>query len=226
MRTIAIIPARKNSKGVPGKNKRLLNGIPLVNHSIIFAQNNQHIEKVVLNTDDLEIINLSSLTFKDIEIYQRDDDLSKDDTPMVEVLLDYISNANPQPEFVILLQPTSPIRSHKDLDKMFELIKANPNIDCVLSIQKVPQHYSPQLMLHKNEKKLMPILGEEVPSRRQDVSPSYIRDGQIYIFRTTSLISKKVIITKNTYGLVSSKIGVNIDSEEDWTNAINLFKSK
>ena len=126
---------------------------------------------------------------------------------MVEVLLDYIVNTNPQPEFVILLQPTSPIRSHKDLDKMFELIKTDPNIDCVLSIQEVPQHYSPQLMFYKNKNKLKPIIGE-VPSRRQDVSPSYIRDGQIYIFRTTSLISKKAIITKNTYGLVSSKIDI------------------
>lgn len=224
MKNIAIIPARKNSKGVPGKNKRLLNGLPLVSHSIVFAQNNNHIEKIVLNTDDMDIINMASQAFNNIEIYQRDDSLSKDDTPMIDVLLDYITNITPQPEFVILLQPTSPIRSHKDMDKMFKLIKSDSNIDCVLSVQEVPQHYSPQLMLHKNQNKLIPIM-DEVPTRRQDISPSYIRDGQIYIFRTTSLLSKKAIITENTHGIVSSKPGVNIDCEDDWTDAVNLFKS-
>ncbi|MDA8908471.1 acylneuraminate cytidylyltransferase family protein [Gammaproteobacteria bacterium] len=224
MKNVAIIPARKNSKGVPGKNKRLLNGLPLVCHSIIFAQDNPNIDRVVINTDDADIIKYCSKNYDNLDIYQRDSELSKDDTPMVDVLLNYIKNAKTLPELIILLQPTSPIRSHKDLDKMLNLMKSNLNIDCVISVSEVPQHYSPHLMLNKFNNKLTPLFNR-VPTRRQDVPPSYIRDGQIYIFRTTSLLNKKAILTDNTYGFISSEIGVNIDCEEDWTNAVKLLEN-
>jgi CMP-N,N'-diacetyllegionaminic acid synthase len=222
MKNIAIIPARKNSKGVPGKKKRLLNGLPLVCHSIIFAKDDPNIDKIVINTDDLDIIKFCSKNYDSLDIFKRDSELSKDDTPMVDVILNYIKNVKTLPELIILLQPTSPIRSHKDLDEMLNLMKSDQNIDCVTSVSEVPQHYSPHLMFNKISNKLIPLF-ERVPTRRQDAPPSYIRDGQIYIFRTTSLLVKKAIVTDNTYGFISSKIGVNIDCEEDWVNAVKFM---
>ena len=224
MTNIAIIPARKNSKGVPGKNKRLLNGIPLFAHSIDFALKSNVVDKIVLNTDDEDITKYCSENYENLEIHIRSESLARDETSMVDVLMDYIKTTSCKAAFIILLQPTSPIRYHDDLVKMINLIESDSNIDCVTTVSEVPRHWSPYLMFQMSSERLVPLV-EKIPTRRQDVPESYIRNGQIYVFRISSLMRTKKIITDNTYGVVSSLKGVNIDSEDDWNYAVGLFKN-
>ena len=223
MRNISLIPARKNSKGVIGKNKRLLAGIPLFAHSINFSIKSNIIDKTVINTDDDDILSYCIRNYKDIDLFKRSKDLAIDTTPMIDVLHNYLSSDHYKPDFITLLQPTSPLRSQDDLSTMYKIINENPNIDCITSIQEVPQHLSPYLMFRLNNNMLDPFF-DEVPSRRQEVKSTYTRDGQIYIFRTSSLLMNKKIITNQTYGYISSKRGINIDTEEDWDNAVKLFE--
>lgn len=223
MTNIALIPARKNSRGVPGKNKRLLSGLPLVAHSIEFAASSNVIDKIVLNTDDEDIAEYCFQNYDAVEIYLRSRSLAQDDTGMADVLVDYIKTTSCQADFIILLQPTSPIRNHSDLAEMLALITSDSSIHCVTSVAEIPQHYSPHLMFSMNKTKLTTLLGE-MPTRRQDVPKSYIRDGQIYVIRATSLLENKAIITSETHGFVSSMVGVNIDTEKDWNHAVSLYK--
>jgi CMP-N,N'-diacetyllegionaminic acid synthase len=223
MTNVALIPARKNSKGVPGKNKRLLSGLPLVAHSIDFAVRSSVIDKVVLNTDDENISEYCSENYDAVEIYMRSQSLAQDDTGMADVLVDYIKTTSCQADFIILLQPTSPIRHHDDLSEMLTLISSDPSVHCVTSVSEIPQHLSPHLMFSMKETKLTTLMGE-MPTRRQNVPKSYIRDGQIYVIRVSSLLQHKAIITSETHGFVSSESGINIDTEEDWNRAVGLYK--
>lgn len=222
MSNIALIPARKNSKGVPGKNKRLLSGVPLVAHSIDFAARSNVIDKIVLNTDDEDIAEYCSKDYDAVEIYMRSQSLAQDETGMADVLVDYIRTTSCQADFIILLQPTSPIRNHSDLTEMLALINSDSSIHCVTSVSEVPQHFSPHLMFGMIETKLTTLMGE-MPTRRQDVPKSYIRNGQLYVIRVSSLLQCKAIVTSETHGFVSSDSGVNIDSEEDWVRAVSLY---
>tara|TARA_B100000963_G_C22637713_1_gene678501 strand:+ start:5055 stop:5732 length:678 start_codon:yes stop_codon:yes gene_type:complete len=223
MKNISLIPARKNSKGVTKKNKRLLGGIPLFAHSVNFSTQSKLIDKTVINSDDEDILNYCKTNYKKVDLFRRSKNLAEDSTPMIDVLCDYLSNIDNNPEFITLLQPTSPLRSQEDLNSMYKIINENPNIDCITSIQEVPQHLSPYLMFHLNDDIMDPLF-KEVPTRRQEVKTTFIRDGQIYIFRISSLLKNKKIITNQTYGYVSSIKGINIDSEEDWSNAVKLFE--
>jgi N-acylneuraminate cytidylyltransferase len=222
MSNIALIPARKNSKGVPGKNKRLLAGLPLVAHSIDFAARSSVIDKIVLNTDDEDIAEYCSKNHDAVEIYMRSQSLAQDDTGMADVLVDYIKTTSCQADFIILLQPTSPIRNHNDLTEMLALINSDSGIHCVTSVSEVPQHFSPHLMFSMIETKLTTLIGQ-MPTRRQNVPKSYIRDGQIYVIRVSSLLQHQAIIALETHGFVSSESGVNIDTEEDWVHAVSLY---
>ena len=113
-----VIPARANSKRLPGKNMKLLGNKPLVQYSIDYALNNFSAHEIWVNSDDQEIIKFAKL--KGIETLVRPDMLAKDDTPTVDVLkyqINYFKKKNIVCDAIILLQPTNPFRN-KELLKL------------------------------------------------------------------------------------------------------------
>ena len=110
---LAIIPARGQSKGIPRKNVRLLNGKPLINYTIESAIHSKKITKIVLTSDDEEIMK-KGLEYG-IDVIKRPNELAMDDSTLIDVMFhvfDYLAdNSNFKPELVILLQPTSPLRT-------------------------------------------------------------------------------------------------------------------
>ena len=119
VKVVAVIPARGGSKGIPRKNMMLLNGKPLVYYTIRESLKSKYINRTIVSTEDNEIAKISSEY--GAEVVRRPVELAKDDTPTIDVVLhvlDTLKAQNFEPDIVVLLQPTSPLRNTQDIDKL------------------------------------------------------------------------------------------------------------
>jgi CMP-N-acetylneuraminic acid synthetase len=129
-KVVAVIPARKGSKRLPNKNKRLFAGKPLICWSIETALECDFIDEIIVSTNDKEIIDICNNNYRffdKINIIKRPKELAQDDTPMWDVIEDLIKNYSYGTIF-ILLQPTSPLRTAHDIENCYIMFKVrNPS---------------------------------------------------------------------------------------------------
>jgi len=174
-----IIPARGGSKGVPGKNTRLLAGYPLIAHSILDAKESSLVDRIYGSTDDTEIASVSSKY--GAEIIHRPVELAND-TATSEVALLHalteIEKAGITLELVVFLQCTSPLRSGADIDRAIAQLRAE-NADSLLSV--TPNHR----FLWEQVDGVAKSINYNYPNRqrRQDLNPQFMENGSIYIFK-------------------------------------------
>jgi len=121
MLTTAFIPARKGSKGLPGKNKRLFHGKPLVAWSIEQAQQTKLFDAIVVSSDDPDILEIASKY--NVVSHERHPELAGDETTINEVLYDFYSRPENKCDYVCLLNPTSPLRSSDDIKEMYKYVQ-------------------------------------------------------------------------------------------------------
>ncbi len=179
MSTIAIIPARGASKGLPGKNIRNLANKPLIAHSIINAKEAKLVDKVYVSTDDREIAEIS----RDYgaEIIDRPNELANDTASSESALVhavEQIEATGVTIDLVVFLQCTSPIRTEKDIDNAIRKVKTE-NADSLLSVS--PSHR----FLWQEADGLAKSINYDYRRRprRQDMQPQYVENGSIYIFK-------------------------------------------
>ena len=183
---IAIILARSGSKRLKFKNIKIFNGKPLFIWSMVSAYKSKYIDKVVVSTDDDAIAAISINAGAEVP-FLRDKSLAKDDTPSSEVLIDVLSKINDAKsnyEYLILLEPTSPLTTSNDIDLAFEKLEAHiPKYNSIISVAKTESN-NPEFSLNiNNEGMIEPVIGEfpdDIP-RRQDVKDTYFLDGSLYI---------------------------------------------
>lgn len=118
---VAFIPARKNSKGLPGKNKKVFCGKPLIQWSIEQAKESKIFDKIVVSTDDEDILELAGKL--GVTAIRRQDELCEDDVKLDDVMFDYFARKENECDYICLLQPTSPLRSVSDITESFKAIK-------------------------------------------------------------------------------------------------------
>ncbi|MCK6585158.1 MAG: acylneuraminate cytidylyltransferase family protein [Anaerolineales bacterium] len=216
---LGIIPARGGSKGIPGKNIRLLGGKPLIYYAAHAARESGLVDRLILTTDSAEIAAVG----KGLGIetpFIRPPQLARDDTPMFPVIdhaLQFIEREGWKPEIILLLQPTAPLRKPEHLQAAARIL-SETNCDSVVSVVEVPQHYAPDFVLKLEEGKLRPFLeGGERVTRRQDVRAAYSRDGTVYAFRRDVLIHKLNIYGDDCRPLIIPRDrSCNLDTMEDW----------
>lgn len=210
MKSIAIIPARGGSKGIPKKNIKDLCGKPLLQYTIEAARNSR-IDVVVVSTDCLEIKQVAELL--GCRVIMRPDHLATDTAGTLAVLQHAVSQVDGYFDFVVTLQPTSPLRTHVHINEALSLIENDSNADSLVSVVKVPHNFSisKQMLLNDNY-----LLGEVKVKRRQDVKVMYARNGAgIYITRTRHLL--KFIFGGNLLPYEMDKVAsLDIDDIEDW----------
>ena len=228
MRVLAIIPARGGSKGVPGKNIKLLSGKPLIEYTTEVALQSKLLTKVLVSSDDDKIIEVAKNTGVEVP-FKRPSNLSEDTTPTLPVIkhaLAYYKNIGEEFNAICLLQVTSPFRTVDFLDNALQKF-INEGADSLISVQKVPHEYNPHWTFELNEEGNLKIAtGEEkIISRRQDLPTTYHRDGSIYITKT-SIIEKENSLYGSTISYVESpkEFYVNIDTMEDWRKAELVLK--
>jgi CMP-N-acetylneuraminic acid synthetase len=178
---VAIITARANSKGLPGKNMMDLGGMPLIEYSMAVACQSSGFDYVILSTDIAEAIELANSKYPQIEVpFVRPENLSGDKTTHVEVidhLCDYFEKNNRLVEYMVLLQPTTPFRTKEEINEGIIMLKNGAK--SVIGVTPVMHH--PADYLYKNtEGKIQYLMPELKTSRRQDFPQIYFNNGAFY----------------------------------------------
>ncbi len=217
MKILGIIPARGGSKGVPGKNIREFDGKPLLAYAVEAARESSELSKLVVSTEDQEI----SEAAKNLkcEVIHRNREMAADNSPVIDAVLQTLNflkeNNNEDYDAVLLLQPTAPLRTGRDIDAAVKLLKSNPEKDAVISMVKVEDHH-PARMYSIKEESLVCQMPEYETRNRQELPELYIRNGCIYLVRTSVLTSEKTLIPPNKLGyIMQSNWAVNVDTEMD-----------
>ena len=219
MKNIAIIPARGGSKRLPNKNTLLLDGIPLIAHSIIYALNNKTIiDAVFVSTDDEKI---KEIAIKyGAKVIDRPNELSGDLEPTVSALKHCLESINDSSiENVILLQPTNPLRPENLLREAYQVYNEN----CYDSLFTVTRNNQKFGKIKNN--KFVPF-NYEIGQRSQDLEPLFFENGLLYITNSKS-IKKGEIISKNAFPFIINHIfaQVDIDTQEDFDYAEYLYNN-
>lgn len=230
MNILGIIPARGGSKGVPGKNIKLLNGKPLLAYTSEIALASKELTKVILSSDDSEII----ATAKELEIevpFVRPQELAEDSTPTLPVLLhalDFYEVQGIHFDAVCILQTTTPFRTVAFVDEAIRKFK-KANTDSLISVLEIPHEFNPHWAFTVNSDDTLKIAtgDAEIISRRQELPKAFHRDGSIYITKTSILKEKRSLFGKTIAYIHSPLDGyVNIDTIADWKKAEELAKKR
>jgi CMP-N,N'-diacetyllegionaminic acid synthase len=200
-KVLAIIPARGGSKGVPHKNIRLLGGKPLITWTIEAAQHSRYIDRLIISSDDMQIIEIAK-SYGCEAPFVRPSELAQDDTPGIDPIL-HALGILPGYDFIVLLQPTSPLRIAEDIDGCIETCFEDENTCCV-SVTEPDK--SPFWMYTLDEKHHLQSLFPHIKAnRRQDLPYACVLNGAVYVADTTWLIQENSFMSMNTKAYVMPK---------------------
>lgn len=224
-RILAIIPARGGSKGIKNKNIRLLNKKPLITYSIDVAKLCSYIDYILVTTDSEKIADISKTAGASVP-FIRPEYLASDNAKTIDVLIhaiEVLKSMNMTFDYVVLLQPTQPLRLKKHLDEAIEQI-VDFGCDSLVSVCEVSEN--PILMRTIDESgKLSRILSFNSTIRRQDFPKFYKVNGSIYINKIDKKFNKNTSLNDNEYAyLMPKEYSVDIDEEKDFIMAEEAIK--
>lgn len=206
MNNIAVIPARKGSKGLKNKNLLKIDNKTLIERTIEFAIESKMFSRIILTTDYENINN-------NIEYRKRPEKLTKENTTMVEVINDVIENCNINKEDnIILLQPTSPFRNKKDLKKVIEQLRF---FESSITVKEVEIN-TELIFSSKNKNELKTKNIDNKKTNRQFNEIKYIPNGNIFGIRVRDFIVNNSFYGK-TIGYVEQfgKYNIDINKKDD-----------
>lgn len=207
MNNIAIIPARKGSQGLKNKNLLKIDNKTLIERTIEFAIESKMFSRIILTTDYDNINN------DNIELRKRPQELTKENTTMVEVIKDVIDNCDINKEDnIILLQPTSPFRNRKDLKKVIEQLRF---FESSITVKEVEIN-TELIFFSKNKNELKTKNIDNKKTNRQFNEIKYIPNGNIFGIRVKDFIVNNSFYGK-TIGYVEQfgKYNIDINKKED-----------
>lgn len=233
MIVLGIITARGGSKGVPGKNLKLLAGRPLLAYTVDSARACPALDRVILSTEDEAIAGAGRSLGVEVP-FIRPAELSRDDTPHLPVIQHAAAwlrdHQGYMPDAVMVLQPTSPLRSAADITAAIALLESS-GADSVVSVSEVPTHSHPSrtLRVDATGHAVLFATGEPVRkriNRRQDLPDAWVMNGAIYACRTAtlggpdpSLYGDRVVAYR-----MPAERSVSIDDMNDWAEAEHLLR--
>jgi CMP-N,N'-diacetyllegionaminic acid synthase len=223
MNILGLILARSGSKGVPGKNMKILGGKPLLEYTIDTALDANGLEDIVLSTDSKSYADFAKS--KGISVpFIRPAKLAEDKTPAIDVVihaLESLAKMGKYYDAICLLQPTYPFREKGSIDRAIGVFEQSES-DALISVLPVPQEFNPHWVFVPTEDGLLNIAtGEkEIIKRRQELPKALFRDGSIYLTKTEIILQKRSLYgDKIGYIENSPTFYVNIDTPEDWFDA-------
>lgn len=228
MKILGLIPVRGGSKGIPNKNRKLLNGKPLMQYTIEKALDSKLLSRVIVSSEDDVLTELGKSFGADVP-FKRPANLSLDTTPTIEVVehaLEFLAKNGEHYDAVCLLQVTTPFRTLNEIDTAINVFKSQ-NSDSLISVREVPHQFNPHWVFKANEDSNLSIAtgDEKLITRRQDLPKSYFRDGSIYITKSQVILNEASLYGKNiAYAESTSSNFVNIDTLEDWEQAELIAK--
>lgn len=219
MKTLAIIPARGGSKGLPGKNIRMLAGKPLIAWTIEAALASPSIHRTIVSTDDPEIAAVAKSHGAEVP-FMRPAHLATDTATSMDVVLHALQECLGYTH-VVLLQPTSPLRTTQHIEAAFQLMTSRAATSCI-AITKAEE--SPYWMFTKDaQDTIQKLINQPAATRRQDLPDAYLPNGAIYISSTDLLVVEKSFISVGAVGYeMDASSFVDIDTADDFDTATKL----
>ena len=200
-RVLAIIPARGGSKGLADKNILPLCGKPLINWTIEKAKRSSYLDRIIVSTDSPKIARIAMKEGAEAP-FLRPSELASDQSPTFDAVkhcLEYLKTTEAQTyDYVVLLEPTSPLREDDDIDRMLESLDAHTQeFDAIVSVGEIDEH--PSIVKRIDGLKIVPFYSA-IPqtTRRQDNQPAYFPYGVAYIIRTETLLKEKTFYPERT----------------------------
>ena len=217
-----IIAARLGSKRIKEKNIKLFHGLPFIAYSIRTAKKSKLFENIYVSTDSEKIAKVAR-KYGAIIPNLRPKKLSGDNTPIRDVVLDFISkNSLTGPKYNFFIYPIAPLMNHKDLIKAYNKIKSI-NYDLLISVKEFEK--SPErAFIIKDKKDLVFLKNNKLYKRSQDLKKQYFDSGSFFIFKTKEYIKNKYYPKKTTFYLYKYHEAIDIDKPEDLDILKILYK--
>ena len=212
MSLVALIPARGGSKGIPRKNIRLFCGKPLLQWSIDATLASACVDQVLVSTDDPEIAEVAMACGAEVP-FLRPAGLASDTAPGIAPVLHALERL-PQVSDVLMLQPTSPLRTSVDIEAIVAMRKR--------PVRSLRSHslLVPSILhgcITSNNQLMEPLLHFDSASYRQQLPPAYVLNGALYLASRAFLLRERAFIAADTMGyLMPAERSVDIDTLLDW----------
>ena len=224
MKIISIIPARGGSKGLPKKNILELAGKALIAWIIESSLKSKYISKTIVSSDCDEILNISSKYGS--EILKRPDELARDTTPtepVVEHILQNIKDLGNY-SYLVLLQPTSPLRDEKDIDEAISKLIQEKDATALISVKEIDNKILKAFKINNNGY-LEGISNNKYPfMRRQDLPKVFMPNGAIYIISINEFLKTKRLFSDNAISyLMNEEKSLDIDTIDDFEKIKNYI---
>lgn len=210
---LAILPARGGSKGLPGKNIKPVGGKPLIAWTIEAAQQSKFIDRVILSSEDEDIINVAKQYGCDVP-FVRPVELAQDDSSAIDTVL-HALHLLPHYDITVLLQPTCPLRTAADIDSTISNMFAKKARSCV---SVTTPDKSPYWMYTTSRYgRLKTLLDNELAAKqRQELPEVYVLNGAVYAICTDYLMNTRNFVPDGTVPYVMSKEhSVDVDYQID-----------
>lgn len=230
---IGLITARGGSKTVPRKNIQVVAGKPLIAWTIEAANASHSLNRVIVSTDDEEIAQTAREWGAQVP-FMRPTELAQDGSPHIPVVTHAVewleSHEHVKYDYVLLLQPTSPLRSPQDIDKSIRLALEN-DADSVVSVCEAPYHpYLAKNIVDGRLKNFLPP-PEGFPAKaylaRQKLPKSFVNNGAIYLVRRDVLMERQTLYTERSYAYVMpAERSLDIDTPWDLHLAGLILKDR
>jgi CMP-N,N'-diacetyllegionaminic acid synthase len=219
---LGLVPARGGSKGIPDKNLLPLAGRSLLEYAARAASASRVLDRTILSTDSERIAAEGVRAGLEVP-FTRPAELARDDTPMLPVVehaIEWLERSGWWPDIVVLLQPTSPLRTPDHIVRAVQQLR-DTRADSVVTVVELPRHLSPDYVMRIEDGRLVPFLPEgHRITRRQEARPAFVRDGTAYAFwRRTLRASRSIYGEACSPLVVPARESITIDTPEDWEEA-------
>ena len=218
-RLLALIPARGGSRRLPNKNLKKLAGRSLLEWAIKGAQDSKYVDQIIVSTDNAKIADEAGLLGLNVP-FMRPDDLAADNSQTIDVVRHAVTSLEAKGQkfkYVVILQPTSPLRTSAHIDEAISLMRSK-HCECVVSVAKtkhpveltdtLPQDHS---MGNFGKNKKMKKRSQEFPER-------YYPNGAVYLFNVKKALEENTVFLKQScYAyIMSAATSIDIDDQEDF----------
>lgn len=214
LKTLVIIPARKGSKGIPGKNKKLLSGKPLVQYTIDVACSIFPKELICISTNDIEIQQIGIQNGLSIQSL-RPDHLSNDTASARDLILYEVKKSGREIDTIVYLQPTSPLRTKKNIEEALDLFDVK-KMDMLVSVTHAKAN--PYFNLFEEDENENLVLSKMHSSKSRQEAPEVFQfNGAIYFINYQSILKNEIAHFQRIKKYVMSKEdSIDIDEPIDW----------
>lgn len=213
---LGIIPARAGSKRLKNKNRLKIKGKRIIEYTIQEALKSNYLKDIIVSTNDKEILSLKK-KYSGIDFVKRKESLCKDKTTSVDVVMNVLDNYKKNsPEYILLLQPTSPLRTCHHIDKAIRLLKRNKDkYDSLVSVVELDEPHPYKIKKIENNSLLSFITGKSSETSRQSLPKAYKLNGAIYLINTKIFKRKKTFFSKTLPYIMPSDQDLNLDTKKD-----------